>query len=123
MFIKYLLTALLLCGIGFAAKADQGCYTGDGYIYYQYKTEVSGYSAYKKSTTNRVSFNSTFCQEVEDLCKVEKNLNSSSYDWGLLYTFYFVDCPLDDHIGTLLAISAGVGLFYLRKRKINTHSF
>lgn len=100
------------------AKADVGCSVGDGYIYYGYKGDFWGIDMYKKSSSQRITLAAAYCEETTgDYCLLERTSGSSNYDVGSVYYFSFVNCPLDEHTDVALALSAGFGLFFLRRKK------
>lgn len=113
-----LVVLLLVTTFLFKAGAQQytGCYrSATGRIYYQQNGTSGGYPNY--NSTPYENFNSVYCKvSLGTTCRVNKKSNQT----GVVYTFYMVQCPLDDYAGLLLVICSGFGFYKLKKRKADS---
>lgn len=111
IFVVLFLSTIFL----FKVHAQQytGCYrSATGRIYYSRNGNSGGYPNYNSSPY--INYNSTYCRvNLGSTCRVNKKNNQQ----GVEYTFYMVQCPLDDYVVLLLVVCSGFGFYKLKKRK------
>ena len=111
LFVGLILTVVLAFSGNKSLAQTQ--YTGCLYnniLYYVPNGTSGGFPNY--NTNPNINLSSAFCVEsIGGTCRVNKKKNQQ----GTLYTFYLVECPIDDYVLLMICTIGGLGFFMIRR--------